>query len=335
MDAVSMRFFAWILNNPQLKLKSHHRMAISKWLPGIHDTVTQIKNKKIQDWYGQGWGRSKYESIIKAVAEIFERELMVRNHIQISNGCAVHSTIEKAKENAIYELIERDAFLCHFLTETPFEPFRQSVTVFNVPLSRLIKNLKKKHIDIKVYKMRPAVSCAAIFIFVQCRKGPQKSGFQFGTACSSSYELAIEHALVEALRSVAHYNSQIKNEQVNVANFESKKLKAIPEIKKHALIRLDQEYTNYFKKVFLKKPNLKEKVGAPILKFDQIKVKKLENKFSDLKDFPLVFVHAKSSRLQPLYFGGGNPEKINLKRLKIFSSNSDFQFPNSKPHPFS
>lgn len=310
-------------------------MAISKWVPGLYDCVTTIENKKILNWYGQGWGRSKYESIIKAVAEIFERELMARHKISISNGCAVHVHKASAARNAVFEVIERDAFFCHFLTETPFEPFTDSVNIFGLPLKMFLKKMEKMHLDVKIFKMRPALPCAAILVFVQTKKGAHKNGFQFGTACSEKYEEAIEHATIEALRSVAHFASQNKTLKVTLDNFLSPKLKDIADIKKHSLLRLNSDYTKYFKQVFLKKTNISKKTGLPILKHSSIKTKEFKNSFSDLKDLPLYFVQAKNPSLQPLYFGPNSIENINLSRLKKFLNDPKFKTPNQMPHPFS
>ena len=335
MDPASIRFFAWIINNPQLKFKSYQRAAISKWIPGIYDSVTKVENKKILDWYGQGWGRSKYESIIKAVAEILERELMARHKINISNGCAVHVDKAKACQNAAFELIERDAFFCHYLTETPFEAFKGQVNIFGLPLNQFLKKMLKMHLKIRIFKMRTAVPCAAIFVFVQTTKGTEKNGFQFGTACSAKYEEAIEHALIEALRSVAHSATNPKIEKITETNFLSPMWKDVPDIKKHSLIRRDSDYAKYFARTFLKPTIINKKIGRPILKLSSVKTKEFKNTFKDLKALPLYFVQARSPLLQPLYFGASTNENINLKRLQTFLNDPNFKIPNLRPHPFS
>jgi hypothetical protein len=72
-----------------------------------------------------GEANTKDLAITKAVAEFIERCVLIefskKHHdVKTSNGWAAHTNSESAQENAIRELVERDAVLRHWYTRTPF-----------------------------------------------------------------------------------------------------------------------------------------------------------------------------------------------------------------------
>ncbi len=72
-----------------------------------------------------GEADQKELAITKAVAEFIERCSLIETsayqpEIKTSNGWAAHTSEVEAKENAIRELVERDAVLRHWYTRTPF-----------------------------------------------------------------------------------------------------------------------------------------------------------------------------------------------------------------------
>ena len=62
---------------------------------------------------GEAESNSKSEAIVKAFAEAYERYIFARNatESETTNGYAAHTNITKAINNAMCEVIERDAIL--------------------------------------------------------------------------------------------------------------------------------------------------------------------------------------------------------------------------------
>ncbi|OYZ24306.1 MAG: hypothetical protein B7Y39_01235 [Bdellovibrio sp. 28-41-41] len=72
-----------------------------------------------------GEADNKVLAITKAVAEFIERCTLIdyaenNKKIKTSNGWAAHTEFKKSQENAIRELVERDAVLRHWYSRTPF-----------------------------------------------------------------------------------------------------------------------------------------------------------------------------------------------------------------------
>jgi hypothetical protein len=72
-----------------------------------------------------GEADKKELAITKAVAEFIERCVLIESsanqpEIKTSNGWAAHTSEIEAQENAVRELVERDAVLRHWYTRTSF-----------------------------------------------------------------------------------------------------------------------------------------------------------------------------------------------------------------------
>ena len=332
-------FFYWIVNNSK-KLNLHilYTKGISKYIPGIINVAVYHRSKKLRPGQGLGWGYSKYESLIKGTAEVFEREFMHYHDFDNSNGCAVHVNLEEAKIRAVCELIERDAFFCHYLTETPFDKLKgiNHLKVFNIPIANLKRRLREQKLVLDIYQMKSELNYNAIFVSILDSRIKKGNRFQFGTACSESLEKAIEQALIEAIRSVDYFDKNYKGPRLNLDQFNSKKFKKIPLNIKHSLLRLDATYTEDFRKKFLtKKRKTMETSNLGKIKKSDIKIKTYSSKTKYLNDIPLYFVKAESKKLQGLYFGETKAENINLKRLRDFKQDSFFSEINLTIHPFS
>jgi ribosomal protein S12 methylthiotransferase accessory factor YcaO len=94
-------------------------------LPGYHDYAVNLTVGRVR-YDGRGQARTAALALSKATGEAVERWLVDRcrrrGELETSSGLAVHTTARRARDNARRELIERDLFLCHLLTGTPFNP---------------------------------------------------------------------------------------------------------------------------------------------------------------------------------------------------------------------
>lgn len=133
---------AWLLSHSQeYQLKIETMPWIDKAFPGwtdVHCTLT-IKGNELTSW---GASDSPDRALLKAFAEATEREVLKQVGSPTSNGFAAHLLPSKARQNAMYELIERDLFFCHFLSKTPFTLFPEKQKKNWKWLSQ-IKNLVK------------------------------------------------------------------------------------------------------------------------------------------------------------------------------------------------
>ena len=109
----------WIIDNADaLKLKVERLHWIKDWFPGYSDYwVSAIINN--ESFEGRGIDSDDEQAFLKAFSELVERIFCFYNGIN-SNGVAAHYNKNSAILNARKELIERDAVLCHHLTDTPW-----------------------------------------------------------------------------------------------------------------------------------------------------------------------------------------------------------------------
>lgn len=91
-----------------------------KWLHTIHFS---FPDKRL-DYYGLGSDSNEKLAYVKAVVEFFERtafyDVGLNGGFTSTNGIAGHRFYNSAHKAAIAELYERDAFLCHWYSQTPF-----------------------------------------------------------------------------------------------------------------------------------------------------------------------------------------------------------------------
>jgi hypothetical protein len=91
-----------------------------KWLYTIHFSFTD----KSLDYYGLGSDTNEKLAYVKAVVEFYERKAFydvgIKCGFTSTNGIAGHRFYNLAHKAAIAELYERDAFLCHWYSQTPY-----------------------------------------------------------------------------------------------------------------------------------------------------------------------------------------------------------------------
>jgi len=121
----------WLLANVdklnlQVRFFDNHSLAAL----GIIDIEVEllIANEK---YWGRGTSFDKNMALIKACSEAIERFFLHKNKFATSNGMATHINENLAREAATLELIERDLFLCRYLTQTPFCEIQYSNQLFD------------------------------------------------------------------------------------------------------------------------------------------------------------------------------------------------------------
>lgn len=342
----TLQFFLWVQQN--LSYTSAERYWLRSIFPGLFDIVSLAKIKT-RVWNGQGASSNLIEAHVKSTAEIVERECMLRHNIFTSNGCAVHSSLKKAKQSARFELIERDAFFCHFLTATPMDPLApEGLKIHGATWKQFEKRLFNKGLKIRFFRMRAAVSdvYAMTAVLTVHEKAPAlarktlrtigKFGMRMGHGCDFDLSQAATQSAIECLRSVAH----IIDSGLKVMPLSEKEFMAIKRSKKkytvndHHRLLLDRQYAKKIEKILLSGPKAGFETGKPVLKISQIKAVQYSTSFEDIGRIPLYFVRADAKKLQQLYFGANKKHYFNLKRLKLFMGPHHKVKLNLMPHPF-
>ena len=117
--ADSKEIGSWLIaNSKHLDLSVKNATWIKEWLPGHHNIYVEINVNGVST-SGSSIDKSSDLAFIKAGTEAIERLVCIQNNIH-SNGVAAHIDIDKAKNNAKFELLERDSFLSHFICKEAF-----------------------------------------------------------------------------------------------------------------------------------------------------------------------------------------------------------------------
>lgn len=295
----------WILaHSKSLDLQVERLNWVKSWLPEYHDfRVTG----SLSDHRFEGRGTDKNEEIAfyKSFSELIERMYCFALKIN-SNGVAAHIDKLKAIENAKLELLERDAVLCHYLTDTSF----RGPEDFNIPheFKGIRENLKSEGITLTLATTKAAI--ADCHVAVCHASGGDRFGVLYGFGCNENLNEAFESALLECLINVvAHLDG----------NLDLLPLSPNDLYEKTAPTGLDHKSVHFSHKLFeLKADNYgpETSLGTEENIFD---IKTLKAPFPIFDDLPLHVVRATSSHLQDIYYGKVQEHKINLARLNIFT----------------
>lgn len=145
---------------------------------------------------------SEKDAFEKSISEAIERAvlLMVSQNSRekmTSNGWAAHITLEDAALSAIYELVERDAALLHWLNNMPMYRIDESEI-----LSReFINDLRRTEFQEAVVLVSFDFSGPVVTVLLRDRLGHCVSGHASG----ETLEKAVLGATIEACRSAHHF----------------------------------------------------------------------------------------------------------------------------------
>jgi len=345
---VSSQLLLWLQENAYNKLPwDIEIIENSKWkeewnLPFFSATANIYeKNKEKQKtnllFQGSGIGTTITHSYIKAVTEAIERSLLKEEKEKrdqnedflTTNGLALHDTFEKAKQGAIFELIERDAFFCHWLTGIPMEPINYKTNSFSIHTQEIINTCKiicgKYSIQLHLCLMKAPFPAVCAFSFGH--DSPQPFQLSLGLGCSSSLDKAIFQALGETLRSwsVLLYNTKNENPILN------KDANSTWSFETHGKYAAHDPWYQHYTKSLISQTNpisTHSDIFQPQINIYEILMP------SSLLSIPLKACRAESCQLQNIWVGPTIEKYINFSRLKEFCGKSLlFEDLPQKPHP--
>ncbi|MBL7714773.1 MAG: YcaO-like family protein [Bdellovibrionales bacterium] len=333
----NLDLFLWIQRNRRrLDLCITENLPYSRLIGAPAYSVMMKVGRFIQAGYG--YDPSPMISLNKAFSEVVERQYYVHQGGLSTSGYATHFVPEAAQTAARLELIERDAFLTHFLTETAFsEIANNEVFCPAIDWDGIRKRLRKKGCSISLYRMNSDFQVHAVLAIVRGDQNVVPFGMKIAASVSTqSLDAAAQSAILEstACASGIIFAPRGLSLKAPINAFRFRILsqgRGIPSV--HTSAACHFKYSREFKNVYLKGPKKPWPLGTrPI---DQVQVVRVKPKIPVLASIPLICYRATDPKLQHLFFGVAKPSYFNHERLKRMGGmKTQSGFPSKNPHPF-
>ncbi|USN48033.1 MAG: YcaO-like family protein [Pseudobdellovibrionaceae bacterium] len=313
----------WLFDNRnQLQLKTLLGTWVKDWLPGFNDIRVQLQVDG-KPYTGRGIAADQDQAFLIAGAEAIERAYCDNLGIH-SNGIALHTNEENAKLNAKMELLERDGFLCHFLTKTPFADLKTPSGI-NIDFEQIKNRLKNLRVEITLKKVIYSYPQITLCI---ARKTEGENPFSciLGLGSHEDIKVSTTKAITECLSNVVW---RLEDKNVKTINIENFKNKSHHSSMDHQMLYLEDDNDLSLNWIFYSE-NSSNTVEAE----SEIELSTLKSNILILDEAPIVVIRAMSNDLQNIFYGPTTLEKINMKRLHQFTGSSvDESNINWMPHP--
>jgi hypothetical protein len=283
-----------ILSNAELLgLKVQKLSWGEEFLGGLFDF--RIKTNLFgEETIGIGIDQNEEVAFLKAFSESVERAYCKKNDIR-SHGVSAHWCKESAKENSLCELIERDMFLCHFLTGKAAKRIeKREIQNVNMVLSA-------KGCRLKVFQLS-TLNNYNIFVSV----GENGAlGNIIGLGASLDFESALKKSMIECLfRLVAEAGRSSRNISKDVEN-----------PIEHYLYHL--ESPRLVNSKLLKNSSFSSQVFNKSVYID-VEWEELGNLNEIVPGLELCILRGRTKSLQGMYYGNTSEQKVNFSRLIEF-----------------
>lgn len=320
---MSKEFDAWILSNiKNICLKIEELSWVDEFYSNSSDLVATLKlNSK--EWKGHGHASSKDLALRKAITEAIERAISLQ-HISTSNGIAAHTNLESAKKNAQNELIERDLFLSHFITKTPF--IKEKNSKDKIPLS-IIKYINSNEDNVDLFKFKNNnMGEGYVCLISNSKNWGGIIGLSFGEL--NSKEL-ITKAVVEAFRQYRFeiVTNKFKN-RITLMDFNNLNKWNYAD---HGYLAQSLDYFQLIEFLFPKDESEQNSNYVKYIK-EKFKFKIIDNSLPELMNCPLHVVQCTSEDMQQLQLGPCLDEFISIDGLYRFTGKKNMNI-NRLPHP--
>jgi hypothetical protein len=270
-----------------------------------------------------GIASDKTKALLIAASELIERSTMLSTEAisaYSSNGFAAHSSPILAQRNAIYELFERDAYLCHTLTGTAF--LSLDFGKFSSGLSQGVLTFIRKHVGkglcFQIGQMKTRGPGYGVITAIDGHNfRPSSFGVIIATSYKSNLALAVTSSIHKAFWDLS---LQFENEggvpYIDLAAFLALEN---PQPQDHGRYALCPDKREWIHTMFNSTPQwASESKESPIALV--LKRHPMPSCFSE--EPPLHVYSAASDSLQNLFFGVKAEDRINFKRLNQFTGNA-------------
>lgn len=293
-----------------------------RWLPNLYDFKVNLSHEG-DHYEGRGSDFDEETALVKAIMEAFERILIKENDLENSNGIALHFDRPSAKINAQAELIERDSFLCHYLTNTKPEIINE----IPFELKTCFKKIEGERIQTQTLKLSPTNEHHVVMTISTGINSKNPFGLCLGLAADLNLNKAVWKSSIECIRHITAFLETDYNDHSIYS------LRDFLRIQKPDVL----DHIKYANNPTIGYEIFKQLTGKDVatlsenrtnIAFIDLKMPKFFDKFN------LVGVRAQSQDLQNLFFGITTRQNINLQRLKQFSGEElQFEQLNKLPHP--
>jgi hypothetical protein len=297
----------------------------SRWAPGYFDCQVSI-DALGSTFIGRSTSVSETMSLTKAISEAVERSAVVSNGLVTSSGVAAHTQRDLAIENALFEIIERDSFLCHYLTGTPFHEVPSSYRNKTVEEIREIAGSFGVVLDVVGMRVPGGlVGVACIAKGETCRR---KFGLLVSTACGKDPREVAESATLSCMRNLSAWLDGLEIAVYSLAELKDRRRWGPEE---HRGLALHGAPEQSAMKLELEKYWRAEDSSGNI-EFVSENLGLVDNEV--FRSCPITVEAVRSDAFQSLYFGPTSRASLNLTRLSKFSGVSLEELEiNSYPHP--
>lgn len=286
-----------------------------KWLPGIADCCVYLRFGGLEV-FGNAFSFETDFALEKASAEAIERLGMYFAKIRMSNGLAAHTNFQLAGEQAARELLERDSYMCHILTRTPF--IRDSTGISTLKQSVFFPFREKLLVVGITLELKTMITANGRNAYVCIATGEnykEPFGFVIGLGLSKTDTESINHACFECYSQLAKIFYGPRQKGLTRKQFQMLKK---PSLNDHYRVGLNKSAALEFKETYLSLSNRKvvepRGLNSNVPKFSISRIQLPE----DFRDCPIAIAQAKSKDLQMIYVGVGSNRDFNLKRLRTF-----------------
>jgi Uncharacterized conserved protein len=252
-------------------------------------------------------------AFLKSFCEALERIVFDRSEYDSSNGFAAHSTESDAIDRAQRELIERDRFLSHFLSQMPF--FKPSINLSSVDFdSNILNYFLKKGFNLQLSEMRKTKDLYSFIFLVHGLNAVNPKGLCFGLGCNADPLVAARSAVMEALRHGIYLLNTDVIDSLTEDEFNKLSHFTPPDHQKLAFdLNYAREIVPYLFRQEDTVANIPEDLSARAFHSEILPLP------VEMNDAPFAVAKAIAPGLSPLFFGPTTQANVNLNRLSQFT----------------
>lgn len=317
----SKKIIEWSLKySEELSLQVEYYTGLKNYFPSLFDIGIFIKING-NTYYGRGSDDVEENAYCKALSEAIERSLLAIYNLESSNGLALHPNLNIAIRNAQDEIIERDAFFCHYLLNKGFFELK-------ILDERIKSAICSTPFKVRFYELCKDKNSIGVLCSLNGKNFTKPFGNIMGTAYGRELNSVAEKALIEALRMFTFFNKNSESLPITEQDFLN--LKDI-QFSHHGKLALDLNYSEKIERFFSSnKMSINSSYSEDIFK-NTI----LNPLLFPIPDVPLFFVKSSSDFLQDIFTGITNEKSINWNRLnQLTQMGIDMSNINLTPHPF-
>jgi ribosomal protein S12 methylthiotransferase accessory factor YcaO len=186
----------WILSNAKnLNLKIIHLDWTKKYFEGLYDLVISIEINS-EKFEGRGADYDKDIALLKGFSEAIERFVCKSNHIS-SIGVAAHYNQDLAKENALFEFIERYSIAYHLKNGIGMKRISTKEHLVDTKQFGAVK------MQTHQFLMKTPEGLFGVFAIAEGSQSKTQIGGIMGAAVCETLEEALNKSLIECLRNVS------------------------------------------------------------------------------------------------------------------------------------